>query len=217
MKLTLEKATAIMNKNNGWLDLSGTSITALPDNLTVGGLLNLSRTPITALPDNLTVGGLLNLSGTRIASMKLKKVKALHHGDYIEGRYLYADGILTHIKERKIIGEYTLFIGKIPNRNVIFDGKYYAHCSTFKRGKSDLLFKQAKDRGLDQYKGLPLDTELTADEMITMYRVITGACRQGTETFVNSLGKLKERYTIRESIKITKGQYGAKLFAEFFS
>jgi len=201
----------------GWLDLYGTQITSLPDNLTVGGWLDLRETKITSLPDNLTVGGWLNLSGTKIARIELKKIKALHHGDYIEGRYLYADGILTHIKEKKIIGEYTLFIGKIPNRNVIFDGKYYAHCSTFKRGKSDLLFKQAKDRGLDQYKGLPLDTELTADEMITMYRVITGACWQGTETFVNSLGKLKERYTIREAIKITKGQYGAKLFAEFFS
>ena len=80
MKLTLEKATAIMNKNNGSLDLHGTPITALPDNLTVGGWLDLYGTKITSLPDNLTVGGWLNLSGTRIASMKLKKVKALHHG-----------------------------------------------------------------------------------------------------------------------------------------
>ena len=37
MKLTLEKAKAMMGKNNGNLDLSGTKITALPDNLTVGG------------------------------------------------------------------------------------------------------------------------------------------------------------------------------------
>ena len=80
-----------------------------------------------------------------------------------------------------------------------------------------LLFKYAKDRGMEQYKGLSLDTELTADEMITMYRIITGACRQGTETFVNSLGKLKDRYTIGEALEITKGQYGAKQFAGFFS
>ena len=49
-----------------------------------------------------------------------------------------------------------------------------------------------------------------------MYRVITGACRQGTDAFVQSLGeKLKERYTIRECIELTVGQYGAKRFAEF--
>ncbi|EFS0316728.1 hypothetical protein HYB67_004133, partial [Salmonella enterica subsp. enterica serovar Sandiego] len=53
----------------GGLDLSGTSITALPDNLTVGGGLNLSGTSITALPDNLTVGGGLNLRGTSITAL----------------------------------------------------------------------------------------------------------------------------------------------------
>lgn len=49
-----------------------------------------------------------------------------------------------------------------------------------------------------------------------MYRVITGACRQGSESFVKSLGELKEKYTIREAINLTKGQYNAEKFAEFF-
>ena len=51
----------------GYLDLRGTGITALPDNLTVGGSLDLENcTGITALPDNLTVGGSLDLRGTGI-------------------------------------------------------------------------------------------------------------------------------------------------------
>ncbi len=50
----------------GTLDLSGTGITALPDDLTVSGSLDLSGTGITALPDGLTVGGTLDLSGTGI-------------------------------------------------------------------------------------------------------------------------------------------------------
>lgn len=50
-----------------------------------------------------------------------------------------------------------------------------------------------------------------------MYRIITGACKQGSEAFVQSLGdKLKEKYTIREMIQITKGQYNADKFARFF-
>jgi hypothetical protein len=53
----------------GSLDLRGTAITALPDNLTVGGSLDLRGTPITALPDNLTVGGWLDLSGTPINAL----------------------------------------------------------------------------------------------------------------------------------------------------
>lgn len=45
---------------------------------------------------------------------------------------------------------------------------------------------------------------MTVDEMATMYRVITETCKQGSEEFVRSLGdKLKEKYTIREAIKLT--------------
>ena len=82
---------------------------------------------------------------------------------------------------------------------------------------ADLLFKTAKDRGAEQYKGLTLDTELSLDEMKTMYRVITGACRQGTESFIANLGdKLKDKYTIREAIELTEGQYNAEAFKRFF-
>lgn len=194
MKITIEQAQAMMNSNSGSLDLSGTGITALPEGLTVVGSLYLSDTGITALP-----------------------VNRLHEGDYVEGQYLYADGILTHVKKKKTLNGYTYFIGKIPNRNVIFDGKRYAHCADFRTGKKDLEYKAAKDRGADQYKGLPLDTKLSVDEIVTMYRVITGACQQGSQAFVESLGnRLKERYTIQEAIDLTVGQYGGRQFAEFF-
>ena len=52
-----------------------------------------------------------------------------------------------------------------------------------------------------------------------MYRIITGACRQGTEAFAESLhsaGKLQDSYTIREMIAVTKGQYNAESFARFW-
>ena len=48
----------------GDLYLSGTQITALPDNLTVQGPLYLTDTPITALPDNLKVSGHLWINST---------------------------------------------------------------------------------------------------------------------------------------------------------
>ena len=53
----------------GDLDLDGTPITALPDNLTVHGSLDLNGTPITALPDNLKVGEDLYLDNTPITSL----------------------------------------------------------------------------------------------------------------------------------------------------
>ena len=198
----------------GSLDLRGTSITALPDNLTVGGWLDLSGTSITALPDNLTVGGSLYLSGMPITSSA--NIKRLRNGDYVEGKYIYADNMLTHIRARKQVGTYTLYVGKIKNRHVVSDGEYYAHCRSLRDGIADIAFKRASDRGADQYKGLALEAELTVEEAKTMYRVITGACRAGTEAFVESLGELKEKYTIREMLELTKGQYNSERFAEFF-
>ena len=199
MKLTIEKAKEMMEQNGGSLDLSGTGITSLPEGLTVGGSLYLR--------------------GTGITERDRRKVNKLHDGDYVRGKYLYADGILTHIKKRRTAGAYTLYVGKIPGKNVVSDGAHYAHCDKFRDGIADLIFKSAEERGADQYKNLSLDTVLTADEAVTMYRVITGACRQGSQAFVDSLsdsGNLKEEYTVRECIEITKGQYNSERFAEFF-
>ena len=198
MKVTLEFCMEKMSRNGGDLYLSGTQIQTLPEGLTVGGGLYLSGTQI------------------QDKTKERRKVKRLRDGDYVEGRYIYCDGIFTHIKKKKLVAGFTLFVGKIKGKNVVSDGTNYAHCDSLREGISDLLFKSAKDRGANQYKGLSLDTELTVEEMVTMYRVITGACRQGSESFVKSLGELKEKYTIREAIEMTKGQYNAEKFADFF-
>lgn len=205
-------------KLNGNLVARDDLVIKLDGRLTVGGSLFLSNTPITALPDNLTVGGWLDLGNTPITDERAarKQVRHLRDGDYVAGHYLYADGILTHIKKRKAVGAYTVYVGKIPHKNVVSDGTSYAHCDSLRDGIADLLFKAAEDRGAEQYKNLSLDTELTVSEAVTMYRVITGACRAGSQAFVDSLGELKEKYTIREAIELTKGQYNAEKFAEFF-
>lgn len=83
MKLTLEQAKEMMERSGGSLDLRGTQITALPDNLTVGGSLDLSGTQIT----------------------DTSMVKRARDGDYAPGRYLYADGILTHVRFAEFFGQ----------------------------------------------------------------------------------------------------------------
>ena len=198
----------------GWLDLSGTQITSLPENLTVGGSLDLSGTQITSLPENLTVGGNLYLSGTQISNRY--SYNKLQNGDYVSGRYLYADGILTHIKRRKNFGKYLYYVGKIKGRDVISDGVNYAHCKNLKDGIADLEFKKAKDRGADQYRSLTPDSVISKDDAITMYRVITGACKAGTEQFLSGINEFKDTYTVREIIDITKGQYGHETIVKFF-
>ena len=196
MKLTIERARELMQRNDGSLYLRGTQITSLPDNLTVGGSLYLS--------------------GTQITSGQRRKVKRLKDGDYVDRRYIYCDGILTHIERKRQVKGYTFYIGKIKGEHVVTDGEFYAHCKSLREGIADIAFKRAADRGADQFKGLSLDTEMTVEEAKAMYRIITGACKAGTEAFVESLGELKEKYSIREMLEITKGQYNASRFAEFF-
>lgn len=194
MKYTLDQLNKMVeeaNENGGDLGLDG--LTSIPEGF------------------NPTVAGGLWLNG-----LKYPKVNRLINGDYVEGVYLYADGILTHIKSERRVGKYAVYIGKIPGRNVVYDGEHYAHCNKLRDGIADLAFKKAKDRGAEQFKDLTLDSVLRPVEAIPMYRIITGACQQGTERFVQSLGKLKESYTVREMIEITKGQYGWDRLREFF-
>ena len=271
MKLTIEEAKAMMEKDNGSLNLSCDDITGLPDNLTVegwlflngcpianlpkglkvkgslylmgtmieefpdvltvGGSLDLSHSMISELPDGLTVGGFLHLTDTLITELpddltvggfvtgfggNTSSVKRLEDGDYIPGRYLYADGILTHVNRKRKFRDYDYFIGKIPGHNVLYDGTYYVHCKDIRDGIRDLAFKHAVDRGADQYRNISVDKQIPTGEMVTMYRVITGACQQGTERFLESLVKLKDSYTIQEAVELTEGQYGSAEFREFF-
>lgn len=173
---------------------------------------------ITKLPEDLIVGGRLILDDTKIAQSDIDKVISIENGEYVDKKWLYADGILTHIKKKKKLGSYTVYIGKIPGHNVVTDGTRFAHCSSLREGVVDLRFKEASYRGADQYKGMSMDTMVTLEDAKTMYRVITGACHQGTEIFVNKLPETekKEMYSIRECIELTRGQYNAKKFEEFF-
>lgn len=223
----------------GNLDLARSHISELPEGLTVGGWLDLSNTPITELSEGLTVGDWLNLGNTQITKLppdlavgskifrndyitpaQARKVRRLKDGDSGDGSYIYADYIFTFVKEVRHIDGYALYVGKVPGKNVVSDGKFYAHCSDFRTGISDILFKRAKDRGAEQYRSIDRNTPIPLEDAKTMYRIITGACQQGTEDFVQSLeatGKLKDAYTVNEMLEVTKGQYGAKTFAKFFA
>ena len=194
MKHTLNYYKKKMEQNGGSLDLSGTQITQLPEGLTVGGYLDLSGTQITNPNDYYT----------------------LKDGDYTAGKFLYCDGMLTHIKRRKKIGKYMYYIGKIKGNNVISDGTLFAHCKNLREGIADIEFKKAKDRGAGQYKGLTRDSVVKTADAIAMYRIITGACKAGTERFLESLGELKDEYTVQEIIELTAGQYGAETLKKFF-
>ena len=210
---TVEELNKMVEENdNLYLD----DLEEIPDGWCpiIGG--NLYLKSVTALPEGFAplVGG--GIFSEYFYLCDIEFPNQLQDGDYVPSEYLYADDILTHVKKCRKVGDYTYYIGKIKGKNVISDGVHYAHCDSFRDGVADLLFKSAADRGASQYEGMSLDTELTVPEAVTMYRIITGACRAGSKAFVDSLGELKEKYTIAEMLELTEGQYGYDHFANFF-
>lgn len=73
------------------------------------------------------------------------------------------------------------------------------------------------DRDKSEYENLTLDSELSYNEAIECYRVITGACSAGVRQFCeNILTVKKDRYTVREIIDLTEDEYGNEEFRDFF-
>lgn len=100
---------------------------------------------------------------------------------------------------------------------VIKEGNYFAHGASIKEVRENLMYK-ILDRDKSEFEGLKLSDRLNIDTMIQCYRVITGACGFGVKNFVDNQlnGKLKESYTIREVIELTKNSYGGDTFRSFF-
>ena len=100
----------------GSLDLRGTGITALPDNLTVGGSLYLRGTGITALPDNLTVGGSLDLENcTGITALP----DNLTVGGYLD---LRGTGITGEVKvNKKLSSKAIAAISRVSNIPIFWE------------------------------------------------------------------------------------------------
>ena len=217
----------------GSLYLRDTRITSLPDNLTVGGYLDLRGTGITSLPDNLTVGGSLYLRGTGIkdtskvknklsqdARQRIKNItNQVLRWEFGNRIYIKVDGIFSQLISQRGNVSVIRQIGKDRKEYLVTDGLgRWAHGDTIADARKDLIYK-ISNRDKSAYENLTLDSELTFEECIECYRVITGACAAGTRDYVeNRLPKPhKEKYTIREIIDLTDEEYGSNALKEFFT
>ena len=164
----------------GYLDLR--SLTTLPEGvtLTAGGSLHLSS--LTTLPEGvtLTAGGPLDLRN--------KTFPATMTRPWFESpckKYLIADCKASEIisKSRNL---YTVrHFGQSENIYVAVSPKFCAHGETEQEAKDDLRFKQAKQRM--QNEPIANDTVITIDR----YRAITGACREGVKSWMETNGITK--------------------------
>ena len=135
------------------------------------------------------------------------------------GKYIKVDGIFSEVewKRGKV---YKLKDIYCSNRDLflVTDGNdNYAHGLTIKEAKKDLLFKINKNKNLDSYKLLKLDSKLSFKKAIECYRLITGACEYGVKNFIETNNIKNKNYTIKEIIDLTKNQYRNNEFEQFFN
>jgi hypothetical protein len=128
---------------------------------------------------------------------------------------LIIDGTKTCILNKKGQSYRVWVVGDDKESFVFEENGVYAHGKTLKEARDSLVYKIG-DRDSSKYKEYGLDTKVSKDEAIKMYRVITGSCEYGVKRFIESQGKLKKNYTIKEIIEITHGQYGDDKFKHFF-
>jgi len=201
-------------KKKDWEILQRHGVT--PDNLTVGYSLDLKGTQITSLPDNLTVGYSLDLEGTQITdtSMVNHKIDIL---SWSEGKYIKVDGLFTEVihkrgnvwKVRKPNGTKDFYL--------ITDGNgKYAHGDTLKEARMDLMFK-VSNRDKSDFEHLTIGSELSFQEAIESYRVITGACSAGVKDFIQSNDIKEKSYKVSEIIQLTSNSYGGSNYKAFFN
>ena len=228
----------------GYIELSNTNITKLPYGLTVGSYLLLNNTKIIELPDNLTVNGNMYIHGTSITSfpdnLKVHGYISVNERVYVPKnnhicfpekrgntifwerdsvKYIKADGILSVIESHHGNVYRVHKIGQEDKQlYLITDGNnHWAHGATLEEARADLIYK-INDRDTSGYKHLSLDDTLSYEGAIAAYRSITGACSAGTRDFIENRlpSPHKDKYTVKEIIELTTGEYGGEKFEKFF-
>ena len=214
-----------VSKIKEWLRSVGADESKLDENGRYGGSLDLYNNRLTSVefPEGMTIGGSLYLSNNQLTSEITpplhKDTPSVFHWKWRNSEYIKADGIFQKVVSHKGNVYRVQAIGKDKITYLVTDGNgKWSHGDTLHDAKEDLIYK-ISNRDKSAYASLTLDSVLTHAEAIEAYRVITGACSAGTKAFVTSLNpkQLKESYTIREIMELTKGHYGALTFAEFFS
>jgi len=128
---------------------------------------------------------------------------------------IIADGILSEIVSKKKSVYKVINYGESEISFLIEKDGVFSHGKTIKEAKESLMYK-ISDRDTSIYNNHDLNTVLTTEEAIKMYRVITGACEEGTRYFVSKLPNVPKKLTVSKLIKLTEGQYNHKSLVDFF-
>ena len=217
------------------LNIAETAITFIPDDCQVGNSIYASKSNLKYVPNHVVLSGYLDVRGSHVKVIPSSVIARWIDCDadvqvnayrfnaqrrridiHPNGQYVWCDGILSKILEHKGNVWRCADMYFENEHFVVTDGEgRYAHGTTIHEAETELRPKFGH-QVLTRYQHLKLDDSLSFKDAYTCYREITGACRFGTDQFIQSLPEVKESYTIREIIELTKGQYGHLVFAQFF-
>ena len=220
-KITKLRDNLVLNS----LTIHNTPLENLPKNLIIFTYLAMSRNHFTTVPNDCLIGGVFCNEGFNDERYSLNYFGYYYlkdeivHINHPSGReFLHVDNLLSEVIEKNGNVYHVRNGLNLPITYVVTDGnKHWAHGYTLEEANQDLHYKMSL-RDKSEYEKLTLDSELTFDEAVACYRVITGACKVGTQVFAEKClpEPRKEKYTIKEMIELTKNEYGGKEFREFF-
>ena len=128
------------------------------------------------------------------------------------------DGIATIIRSKKKRDEFTIFQGSIFNTKekcfVANRGKFFAHGDNLKQAIEDVNFKFLQENfDLDK-----IVKEIKAKQTISVseFRLITGACKFGCESFMNQKGLTETEYPLNKALELLNGQFGWEKLSKQF-
>jgi len=206
-------------KISGWFDCSNNKIKSFEGcPKKIGGGFNCGNNQLTSFegcPQEIGYG--FYCSNNQIINIpnNFDHIEKLHGDIYLyKDEYLsFFDGVRKKvIKQRK---QKDIEIYYFEDGVCIKKDGIYSHGETLKQAKEDWIYK-VSNRDTSEYKDMNLDTIVTFEEMIKMYRTITGACGFGCKDFIKSNKVKKQDYSIQEIIDLTQNQYGNEKFVEFF-
>ncbi len=131
------------------------------------------------------------------------------------------DDVTTIISSQKKLGEMTIKKGlifgggelsKLDKTFIVSKGKFNAHGKSLREAIDDCNFKflQESQDASQLIASIKKSGRVTKND----YRLLTGACKQGTERFLSWNGIEVDSLPISEVIDLTRNQYGGDRFSQ---
>ena len=128
------------------------------------------------------------------------------------------DGLATVIRSKKKRDEFTIFQGSIFNTKekcfVAQRGDFFAHGKNLQQAIEDVNFKFLQENfDLNQ-----IVHEIKSKQTISVseFRLITGACKMGCESFMKRNGLTETEYPLNKALEILRGQFGWEKLSKQF-